>query len=138
MAWSRGSVNKVILVGRLGRDPEVRYTPAGDAVAEVSLATSEMSKDKSGETKEKTEWHKLVMWRQRAEYAKEWLKKGNLIYVEGKLRTREWEDKDKQKHTKVDVDVDQVILLAGSHGKDKDVAEPEAPPAPTEGGDIPF
>ena len=89
------SINKVILIGRLGRDPEIRYTPNGDAVANFSIATSENWKDKNtGEKKEKTEWHRLVAFRRRAEIIGEYLTKGSLIYIEGKLQTREWDDKE--------------------------------------------
>ena len=88
------SVNKVILVGRLGKDPETRYMTNGEAVTNVTLATSENWKDKSGEKQEKTEWHNLVFYRRLAEIAGEYLKKGSQIYVEGKLQTRKWQDKE--------------------------------------------
>lgn len=88
------SVNKVILVGHLGKDPEVRYMSNGEAVANVSLATSENWKDKDGQKKEKTEWHHLVFYRRLAEIAGEYLKKGAQIYVEGKIQTRKWQDKE--------------------------------------------
>ena len=88
------SMNKVILAGRLGRDPEVRYTESGTAVATLSLATSETWKSKSGEKKEKTEWHRIVVFGNTAEFAKEYLRKGAMLAVDGKLRTRKWEDKD--------------------------------------------
>jgi len=116
---SKGSINKVILVGHLGRDPEVRYTPSGDAVADVSLATTEYYKDKNGERNEKTEWHNLVMWRTQAEFAKEWLKKGQLVYVEGRLQTRQWEDKEGQKRSKTDIQVGQITTLGAFIGKNK-------------------
>jgi single-strand DNA-binding protein len=119
MSMPKGSINKVILVGRLGKDPEVRYTPSGDAVADVSLATTEFYKTKNGERTEKTEWHNLVMWRTQAEFAKEWLKKGQLVYVEGRLQTRKWEDKEGQKRSKTEIQVDQVTTLGGFIGKDK-------------------
>jgi single-strand DNA-binding protein len=88
------SVNKVILVGHLGKDPEIRYMTTGEAVANVSLATSENWKDKDGQKKEKTEWHHLVFYRRLAEIAGEYLKKGAQIYVEGKIQTRKWQDKE--------------------------------------------
>ena len=92
------SINKVILIGRLGRDPEIRYTPNGDAVANFSIATSENWKDKNtGEKKEKTEWHRLVAFRRLAEIIGEYLTKGSQIYIEGKLQTREWDDKEGNK-----------------------------------------
>ena len=87
------SVNKVILVGRLGKDPETRYMPNGDAVTNVTLATSETWKDKAGEKQEKTEWHRVTFYRKLAEIAGEYLKKGSMVYVEGRLETRKWTDK---------------------------------------------
>jgi len=87
------SVNKAILIGRLGKDPETRYMPSGEAVTNVSLATSEKYKDKAGEQQEKTEWHNLTFYRRLAEIAGEYLKKGSMIYVEGKITTRKWQDK---------------------------------------------
>lgn len=119
MALPKGSINKVILVGHLGRDPEVRYTPSGDAVADVSLATTEFYKTKDGDRTEKTEWHNLVMWRNQAEFAKEWLKKGQLVYIEGRLQTRQWEDKEGQKRSRTEIQVDQVTTLGGFIGKGK-------------------
>jgi len=119
MSMPKGSINKVILVGYLGKDPEVRYTPSGDAVADVSLATTEFYKTKDGDRTEKTEWHNLVMWRAQAEFAKEWLKKGQLVFVEGRLQTRKWEDKEGQKRSKTEIQVDQVTTLGGFVGKDK-------------------
>lgn len=91
---ARGSVNKVILIGNLGRDPEVRYTPNGVAVANLAIATSEVWKDKqSGENQERTEWHRIVMYQRLAEIAGEYLRKGSKIFVEGRLQTRKWQDK---------------------------------------------
>lgn len=88
------SVNKVILIGHLGKDPEIRYMTNGEAVANISLATSETWKTKEGEKKEKTEWHRLIFYRRLAEIAGEYLKKGAQIYVEGKLQTKKWQDKE--------------------------------------------
>ena len=87
------SVNKVILVGRLGNDPEVKHTNSNIAVAELSIATSEKYKTQNGSFNEKTEWHKCIVWRQTAEFANKYLKKGQLVYIEGKLQTQKWEDK---------------------------------------------
>src|SRR5437879_12348837 len=87
------SVNKVILIGNLGKDPEVKYTPAGTAVAKITLATNERFKDKSGEWQERTEWHNVVLWQRLAEIAGEYLKKGSKLYIEGRLQTRSWDDK---------------------------------------------
>jgi len=120
MARPKGSVNKVILVGHLGKDPEVRYTPAGAAVADVSLATTETMRNKEGESTDRTEWHNLVLWRAQAEFAKEWLKKGQLLYAEGRLQTRQWDDKDGQKHYRTEIQVDQVTVLGGFIGRSKD------------------
>src|SRR5256885_14493811 len=87
------SVNKVILIGNLGKDPEVKYTPSGTAVAKFSLATNERFKDKSGEWQDRTEWHNIVAWQRLAEIIGEYVKKGSKIYIEGKLQTSSWEDK---------------------------------------------
>lgn len=139
MALSKGSINKVILVGHLGRDPEVRYTPNGDAVAEVSLATTESVKNRDGKREDRTEWHSLVIWRGQAEFAKEWLKKGQLVFVEGRLQTRQWEDKEGQKRSRTDIQVDQITMLGSSgRGREKDTAEPEAPAAQPPDDEIPF
>lgn len=89
------SLNQVNIIGRLGRDPEVRYSPSGDAICNISIATSETWKDKnSGEKKEATEWHRVVMYGKLAEIAGEYLKQGSLVYIQGKLKTRKWQDKD--------------------------------------------
>lgn len=107
------SVNKVILVGRLGKDPETRYMTNGEAVSNATLATSENWKDKSGEKQEKTEWHNLVFYRRLAEIAGEYLKKGSQIYVEGKLQTRKWQDKEgKDKYT-TEIIVNEMQMLGG-------------------------
>lgn len=109
---SRGGVNKVILIGNLGADPEVRYTPAGVAVANFNLATSESWTDRNtGERQERTEWHRIVMWRKLAEIAGQYLKKGSKIYTEGKLQTRSWEDQNGQKRYTTEVVVDDMQML---------------------------
>ncbi len=139
MARARGSVNKVILVGHLGRDPEVRYTPNGDPVAEVSLATTESIRTKDNKREDRTEWHNLTLWRTQAEFAKEWMKKGQLVYVEGRLQTRQWEDKDGQKHYKTDIVVDTVTLLGGGGARrEKEGTEGEAPQNKLPDEEIPF
>ena len=98
------SVNKVILVGRLGRDPETRYTSGGQAVANFTLATDETYKDRSGERQKRTEWHRIVLWGKLAEITQQYLKKGMLVYVEGRLQTRQWEDKrDGQKRSTTEI-----------------------------------
>ena len=109
---SRG-VNKVILVGNLGNDPEVRYMPNGNAVANLSIATSESWKDQQGQMQERTEWHRLTMYRRLAEVAGEYLKKGSQIYVEGKLQTRKWQDQQGQDRYTTEIIVDQMQMLGG-------------------------
>src|SRR5262252_7632754 len=100
----RMSVNKAILVGRLGRDPETRYTSGGQAVANFTLATDESFKSRSGERQKRTEWHRVVLWGRLAEIAQQYLKKGMLVYVEGRLQTRQWEDKrDGQKRQTTEI-----------------------------------
>ena len=108
------SVNKVILVGNLGKDPEVKYTPSGAAVAKFSIATSYRYKDKNEQWQEQTEWHNVVAWARLAEIAGEYLKKGNKVYVEGRLQTRSWDDKNtNQKKYMTEVVVSDLVLLGG-------------------------
>jgi len=148
------SVNKVILVGRLGKDPETRYMTNGEAVTNVTLATSENWKDKNGEKQEKTEWHNLVFYRRLAEVAGEYLKKGSMIYVEGKLQTRKWQDKEGKDRYTTEIIANEMQMLSSKSGGgsfevvDKPAASSSAPasdkPAPAKGGfdnfddDIPF
>ena len=111
------SVNKVILVGNLGKDPEVRYAPSGDAFANVTIATTRSWKDKtSGEKKEETEWHRIIFNGRLAEIAGEYLKKGRSIYVEGRLRTRKWQDKDGQDKYTTEIVADQMQMLGSREG----------------------
>ena len=110
-------VNKVILVGNIGQDPEVRYMPNGNAVANLSLATSESWKDQQGQLQERTEWHRLTMYRRLAEIAGEYLKKGSQIYVEGKLQTRKWQDQQGQDRYTTEIIVDQMQMLGGRTGQ---------------------
>ena len=111
------SVNKVILVGNLGRDPEIRYMTNGEAVANVAIATSESWKDKvSGEKREITEWHRLVFYRKLAEIVGQYLKKGSTVYVEGRLRTRKWQDKEGQERTTTEIEVTEMQMLGGRSG----------------------
>jgi single-strand DNA-binding protein len=147
-----GGVNKVILVGRLGRDAELKYTPSGAAVSNFSIATSESWKDKnSGERKEKTEWHRIVIWGKTAENLSQYLLKGKQIYLEGKLETREWEDKEGHKRSTTEVKVgpfDRLVLLSsrddgGSRGSSARTESAPSNPSPNQGGpltddDIPF
>ncbi|MFN9196075.1 MAG: single-stranded DNA-binding protein [Pseudomonadota bacterium] len=111
------SVNKVILIGNLGRDPEVRYAPSGAAICNVTIATSRQWKDKtSGERQEETEWHRVVFYDRLAEIAGEYLKKGRPVYVEGRLKTRKWTDKDGVEKYTTEVIADQMQLLGGREG----------------------
>lgn len=110
------SVNKVILVGNLGRDPEVRYTPNGDAVANYSIATTETWKDKNGMRQEKTEWHNVVMYRRLAEIAGEYLKKGSQVYIEGRLQTRKWQDKQGNDRYTTEIVADHMQMLGQRDG----------------------
>jgi len=108
-----GSVNKVILVGNLGRDAELRYTPGGAAVTKFSLATTEVWNDKAGQRQERTEWHNIDLWGKQAETLKEYLVKGKQVYVEGRLQTDEYTDKDGNKRKSTKVRCDRVVLLGG-------------------------
>jgi single-strand DNA-binding protein len=140
------SVNKVILVGNLGRDPELRYTQNGSAVANFTLATNERWRDKDGNNQERTEWHRVVVWGRTAENCAQYLQKGRSVYIEGRLQTREWEDKDGNKRNTTEVNALNVQFLGGRDGPggggggggrsvDPGYGDPgEAPP----GDDIPF
>lgn len=154
------TLNKAMLIGRLGKDPEVRYTKSGDAVASFTMATDETYKDKQGNKQEKTEWHNINAWGKLADFVQNYLKKGRLIYVEGRIQTRDWTDKDNVKHWKTEIRADTIRFVGpppdgakrGGPGAGEDERpsakgrgpdRPEAPPPP-EGGneypedDIPF
>ena len=136
-------VNKVILIGRLGKDPEIRYTPSGVAVATFVIATSEEWKDKStGEKKERTEWHRIEAWRRLGEICGEYLHKGKEVYVEGRLRTDSWEDRDGNKRytTKVVAQTMQMLGSAGKGGTAEPFEErfPSEEPVTIPEDDIPF
>ena len=135
-------VNKVILIGNLGRDPELRYTQNGQAVANFTLATSENWNNKSGEKEERTEWHRVVAWAKTAELCSQYLAKGRTVYVEGRLQTREWEDKEGIKRRTTEVVAQTVQFLGGprgSGGSGRAAGGPDSPEAPTPGDDdIPF
>jgi single-strand DNA-binding protein len=126
------SVNKVILVGNLGRDPEVRFTSGGTPVANFTMATTERWTDPSGEKKERTEWHRIVLWGKQAEVLREYLRKGRQVYVEGSLQTREWNDRDGNKRQTTEVRAQRVQLLGraddrqpvGAGSPAEEVAEP--------------
>lgn len=127
-------VNKVILVGNLGKDPEVRYLEGGVAVANFSIATSETYKDKNGNKVESTEWHNIVMWRGLAEVAEKYLKKGMQVYIEGKLRTRSWDDKDGHKRYTTEVLADNMVML-GKKDNNSGNQQSESPAPPTAASD---
>jgi single-strand DNA-binding protein len=130
-------INKVILVGNLGADPETRYMPSGSAVTNLSIATSESWKDKqTGEQKDRTEWHKVAMFNRLAEIAAEYLRKGSQVYIEGKLRTRKWQDKNGQDRWTTEIIADEMQMLGGRGGgggsapmsSGQDSGPPSAPP----------
>jgi len=127
------SINKVILIGNLGRDPELRYTPQGRPVANFSMATTEKWTSKDGEKQERTEWHKVVLWGRQAEVANQYLKKGSSCYIEGRIVTRSWEDKDKNKRSTTEIEGLVLQLLSsrdGGGGGGRGMSEP--PPQPDE------
>src|SRR6266446_3704771 len=107
------SVNRAILVGRLGRDPETRYTSGGQAVCNFSMATDETYKDRAGERQKRTEWHRIVVWGKQAEIAQQYLHKGSLIFVEGRIQTRQWDDREGQKRTTVEIVANNFRMLGG-------------------------
>ena len=137
------SVNKAILIGNLGADPELRYTPSGAAVANFNIATTERWKDKDGQPQEKTEWHRIILWSRQAEIAKEYLHKGSSVYIEGRIQNRNYEDKDGIKRYVTEI-VGQRMQLLGSRGAASPESGPsEAPPPPPENlsgedDDLPF
>lgn len=140
-------INKAILIGRLGRDPEVRYTPDGTAVANFSIATSEEWKDKdTGEKREKTEWHRIVAFRRLGEICGEYLSKGRQVYIEGRIQTREWEDRDGNKRYTTEIVASQMQMLGSRDSYDSprrdDVKRDASGPGPEYSGvqddDIPF
>ena len=156
------SINKVILIGNLGKDPEVKFTPQGTPVAKITLATNERFKGKDGQWQDRTEWHNVVLWQRLAEIAGEYLKKGGKVYIEGRLQTRSWDDKTSgQKKYMTEVVANDLVLLGGrgegaepsggsraasaSAGNSFDQSVPEAEHAPVPAGgspitdeDIPF
>lgn len=128
------SVNKVILIGNLGRDPEVRYLPDGGAVTNISIATTEVWKDKSGEKQERTEWHRIAFFGRLAEIAGEYLKKGSPVYVEGSLRTRKWQDKEGQDRYTTEIVASEMKLLGSRGGGTEPMAREPAPAGAASGG----
>jgi single-strand DNA-binding protein len=134
------SVNRVILIGNLGRDPELRYTQSGSAVANFTLATNERWRDKDGNNQERTEWHRIVVWGRTAENCAQYLQKGRSVYVEGRLQTREWEDKDGNKRNTTEINALNVQFLGGRGGPGDggDDPGPSDPGGAPPGDDIPF
>lgn len=124
----RGSINKAILVGRLGADPEVRYTPGGAAVANFRIATDRNWKDKDGNWQTETMWHRIVVWNRAAELVKEHVKKGNRVYIEGRIQYREWEDQNGQRRFTTEIVANDIQLLES--GGQRQQTEGEAPPMP--------
>lgn len=131
-------VNKVILVGNLGKDPEVRHLEGGAAVANFPLATTETYKDKNGNRNEQTEWHNIVVWRGLAEVAEKYLKKGMTIYIEGKLRTRSWDDKEGNKRYTTEVVGDSFTILSKREPGSGNPQEDAGSSLPKTGDDLPF
>ncbi len=137
------AVNKAIILGNLGADPEMRYTPSGQAVTSLRVATTEKFKDKSGEQQSRTEWHSIVLWGRLAEIARDYLKKGNPVYIEGRIQTRTYDDKDGIKRYKTEI-VGQSMQLLGSRGggapEQGHTETPEAPEPsmPADDDDLPF
>lgn len=121
------SLNKVMLIGRLGKDPEVKYTPNGAPVAKFSLATDESFKDKSGQQQKRTEWHNITAWNKLAEICEKWLHKGQQVYIEGKIQSHEWES-DNGKRRSFDIIASQMVMLGGK-SQNNDAA-PSAQPTP--------
>lgn len=127
------SINKVILVGRLGQDPELKYTPAGAAVCNFTVATSEQWTDKSGQKQERTEWHRIVVWAKLAELCKEYIAKGSQVYLEGKLATRSWEDKEGNKRYTTEI-LAQTVQFLGSASNNQGRTAAQKPNQNQQGG----
>ncbi len=131
-------VNKVILVGNLGKDPEVKYLDNGVAVANFSLATTEKYKNKEGEKVSQTEWHNIVLWRGLAEVAEKYLKKGASVYIEGKIKTRKWEDKDGNTRYNTEILADNITMLGGKKDSQENPINPPQETASDKADDLPF
>jgi len=128
------SVNKVILVGNLGRDPEVRYTPDSSAITNISIATTDVWRDKNGDKQERTEWHRVAFFGKLAEIAGEYLKKGSQVYVEGRLQTRKWQDKDGQDRYTTEIVADRMQMLGSRGGMGgADAVDMDSAPPPSRG-----
>jgi single-strand DNA-binding protein len=138
-AATMASVNKVILIGNLGRDPELRYTQGGSAVTNFSVATNEKWRDKDGNNQERTEWHRVVVWGRSAENCAQYLQKGRSVYIEGRLQPRDWEDKEGNKRQTTEINALTVQFLGGrggpGGGSESGAGDPSGPPP---ADDIPF
>lgn len=133
-----GSINKVILIGRLGKDPEVKYTPSGTPVAKFSLATDEVFKDRTGEQQRRTEWHNIVAWSKLAEICGEYLTKGKQVYIEGSIRSRQWEDQSGAKRTSYDIVARDMKMLGAKGDSERSAAAaPRSAPEPEPAADAP-
>jgi single-strand DNA-binding protein len=128
------SINKVILIGNLGRDPELRYTQSGSAVANFTLATNEKWRDKEGNNQERTEWHRIIVWGKTAEICSQYLEKGRSVYVEGKLQTNEWEDKEGIKRKTTEIIARDVQFIGSRAGGPAPVGSQAGPPGGSQGG----
>lgn len=137
---NRGSVNKVIIIGHVGDDPEIRYTPSGTGVTNLSVATNETIKDGKGGTKELTEWHRVVLWAGQAEFASNYVKKGQLVYIEGRLQTRNWEDRNKIERWSTEIVASNITLLGPAKGGGATTVPGNTAPdeQPPDEDDIPF
>lgn len=131
------SLNKVILLGHLGRDPELRYTASGKAVATFTLATSFQWRDQDGNEQDKTEWHRIVAWGRLGEICGEYLSKGKQVFIEGRIQTREWEDQDGNKRTSVEIIANDLIMLGGGSGQSQSRPAQEQPRRQGAGGSRP-
>lgn len=135
----RGSVNKVIIVGHVGGDPEPRYTASGTAVVNISVATNEVRRDSEGNEQKSTEWHKVVLWSKQAEFVGNYVKKGQLVYVEGRLQTRTWEDRNKIERRTTEIVADNITLLGPSRSTESSASDtPSISEEPPDDDDIPF
>ncbi len=137
------SLNKVMLIGNLGKDPELRYTANGTAVASFSIATTDTWKNNEGVVQERTEWHNIIAWNKLAEICGEWLKKGQKVYIEGNIRTRNYEDKDGKKKYITEIYADNLIMLGGGKGESTSPMAPQEetgiiPPSGQPDDDLPF
>jgi single-strand DNA-binding protein len=136
------SVNKAILIGNLGKDPELRYTPSGQAVASFSIATTEKWKDKDGQLQERTDWHNIVVWGRQAEIANEYLKKGRPVYIEGRIQTRSYDDKDGNRRYITEIVARRMQFLDQRGAQEREIPSPQEAETPDSAGgeedDLPF